>query len=44
MEALFFLSKYEGFGLPVLEAMLARVPVVINDKASLPEVGGEFAF
>lgn len=37
-------SEYEGFGLPVLEALLAGVPVVTSRKASLPEVGGECAF
>jgi glycosyltransferase involved in cell wall biosynthesis len=33
-------SEYEGFGLPVLEALQAGVPVITTDKASLPEVGG----
>lgn len=33
-------SHYEGFGLPVLEAMAAGVPVVAADAASVPEVGG----
>ncbi len=34
-------SSYEGFGLPVLEAMMAGTEVVCSDMASLPEVGGE---
>lgn len=38
--ALVFPSRYEGFGLPVLEAMLAGVPVVAADAGSLPEVAG----
>ncbi len=32
---------YEGFGLPVLEAMACGVPVVTSDIASLPEIVGE---
>ncbi|MDU9051113.1 MAG: glycosyltransferase family 1 protein [Candidatus Electrothrix sp. Rat3] len=36
-------SEYEGFGLPVLEALLAGVLVVTTKKASLPEVGGDCA-
>jgi glycosyltransferase involved in cell wall biosynthesis len=33
-------SKYEGFGLPILEAMACGTPVVASNAASLPEVGG----
>ncbi len=38
-----FLSRYEGFGLPPLEAMAHGVPVVASDRASLPEVLGDAA-
>jgi alpha-1,3-rhamnosyl/mannosyltransferase len=34
-------SLYEGFGLPVLEAMAAGAPVVTSQVSSLPEVGGD---
>jgi len=40
---LIFPSLYEGFGLPVLEAMAAGVPVLCSNRASLPEVAGEAA-
>lgn len=36
-------SLYEGFGLPVLEAMRYDCPVVISNISSLPEAGGEAA-
>jgi len=36
-------SVYEGFGLPVLEAMQLGTPVVCARRASLPEVGGDAA-
>jgi glycosyltransferase involved in cell wall biosynthesis len=40
---LVFPSRYEGFGLPVLEAMACGCPVVSSNAASLPEVAGDAA-
>ncbi len=38
---LLYLSRYEGFGLPLLEACAAGVPVVASDASSIPEVLGD---
>lgn len=36
-------TKYEGFGIPVLEAMLLNCPIIVYKNSSIPEVGGEHA-
>jgi glycosyltransferase involved in cell wall biosynthesis len=40
-DALMLLSQYEGFGLPVLEAMACGTPVVVSNVTSLPEIVGD---
>ncbi len=41
--ALVFPTLYEGFGFPVLEAMLCRTPVICSGTSSLPELAGDAA-
>lgn len=41
--AMVFPSNYEGFGMPVLEAMQASCPVICFNNSSIPEVAGDSA-
>ena len=40
-EALVYPSYFEGFGIPILEAMYAETPVICSQTTSMPEVGGD---
>ena len=42
-EAVVFVSLYEGFGLPILEAMASDVPVITSSVSAMPEVAGDAA-
>ena len=42
-KAFIYPSVYEGFGLPVLEAMACGTPVITSNLSSLPEVAGDAA-
>lgn len=42
-QIVWFPSRYEGFGIPVLEAMACQTPVIASNAASLPEVVGNAA-
>jgi len=43
-ETFLYPSIFEGFGLPVLEAMACGTPVIVSDASSLPEVVGEWGY
>lgn len=41
--ALVYVSLFEGFGIPILEALQCNVPAIISNTSSMPEVGGNAA-
>jgi len=43
-DGLIYVSYFEGFGIPVIEAFKCGVPVLTSNVTSLPEVGGNVAF
>ncbi len=42
--AMIYPSFFEGFGIPVLEALWSRLPVITSDASCLPEAGGDGAY
>lgn len=41
--AMLYPSLHEGFGLPILQAFLAQIPILTSNTSSMPEVGGDAA-
>ena len=41
--ALIYPSQYEGFGIPIVEAMLRKTPVICSNTSSMPEAGGPYS-
>lgn len=42
-KAMVFVPLFEGFGIPIVEAMAAEIPVICSNVTSMPEVGGDAA-